>query len=231
MNPVPESSKVIFPWDEGASVNKPPGAAEPNLTVDNIWKHYERVRKETATETHFNADYKQADSQVEVVKVRHPEYETWSMGVHGKSGVACADCHMPYQIENGEKYSSHYMTSPLRTIERSCGRCHDQGSEWLLERVMQIQDNTFLAQRLAGQKIEEAHKAIAEAAETAGVNEAKLKEARELCRKAQFYWDFVAAENSMGFHAPDQIIRTLTLALQYANDAVIAAYKASGRLI
>jgi nitrite reductase (cytochrome c-552) len=95
---------------------------------------------------------------------------------------------------------------------------------------MQIQDNTFQAQRLAGVKIAEAHDAIAEAANTSGVNEAKLHEAREFNRKAQFYWDYVAAENSMGFHAPDQILNTLAQAQQYANDALIAAYQASGRL-
>jgi len=226
----PESFKVIFPWTESVSATRQPGAAEPNLTVENIWKHYERVRGETGIDKFFLSDYKQADSTVDVVKVRHPEFETWSMGVHGKANVACADCHMPYQMEKGEKFSSHWMTSPLRTIDRSCGRCHDKSDEWLLDRVMQIQDNTFQAQRLAGTKIAEAHDAIAAAAETPGVNEAKLAEARELNRKAQFYWDYVAAENSMGFHAPDQIIRTLTQSVQYANDAVIAAYQAGGRL-
>ena len=34
-----------------------------------------------------------------VLKAQHPEFEMWSQGIHARSGVACADCHMPYQRE------------------------------------------------------------------------------------------------------------------------------------
>ncbi len=41
------------------------------------------------------------------------------------------------------------------------------------------------------------------------VNQAELARARELVRKAQWMWDIVAAENSMGFHNTDQTMTTL----------------------
>lgn len=47
------------------------------------------------------------------------------------------------------------------------------------------------------------------AAKKAGVPEA------ELHRKAQWRLDFVAAENSMGFHAPQEMARILGEAIDY----------------
>ena len=29
------------------------------------------------------------------LKAQHPEFELWSQGMHARSGVTCADCHMP----------------------------------------------------------------------------------------------------------------------------------------
>ena len=53
-----------------------------------------------------------------MIKIQHPEYETWIDGPHGSAGVTCADCHMPYiRGENGQKMSSHYWTSPLKDPE------------------------------------------------------------------------------------------------------------------
>jgi nitrite reductase (cytochrome c-552) len=42
-------------------------------------------------------DFVHKDSGANVLKAQHPEFETWSQGVHAQSGVSCADCHMPYQ--------------------------------------------------------------------------------------------------------------------------------------
>ena len=44
-----------------------------------------------------------------------------------------------------------------------------------------------------------------------------------LQRKAQWRLDFVAAENSMGFHAPQESARVLAEAMDYARQAQIAA--------
>lgn len=30
------------------------------------------------------------------VKTQHPEFELYNQGIHARSGVACADCHMPF---------------------------------------------------------------------------------------------------------------------------------------
>ena len=46
-------------------------------------------------------------------------------------------------------------------------------------------------------------------ARAAGRPDAELAAARDYQRKAQFYLDFVEAENSMGFHASQESVRIL----------------------
>ena len=43
-------------------------------------------------------DWVHAASKVPMIKMQHPEYETFIDGTHGAAGVSCADCHMPYQL-------------------------------------------------------------------------------------------------------------------------------------
>ena len=59
-------------------------------------------------------------------------------------------------------------------------------------------------------------------------NKAELDKARELIRKAQWYWDYVAAENSMGFHNPTMVLNTLGRSIDLAHQAISTAEKASG---
>jgi nitrite reductase (cytochrome c-552) len=56
----------------------------------------------------------------------------------------------------------------------------------------------------------------------AGASDAELATAREMQRRAQFYLDFVEAENSTGFHAPQEATRILGEALDYARQGQLA---------
>ena len=58
--------------------------------------------------------------------------------MYKRQGVACADCHMPYQREGAVKYSSHFVASPLKYAEQACGACHTDVS-YVVERVAKIQ--------------------------------------------------------------------------------------------
>jgi len=164
-----------------------------------------------------------------MLKAQHPEFETWSGGVHGKSGVSCVDCHMPYMKVNGQKYTSHWVTSPMKHGREACRTCHTQNDEWLLDRVKTTQAGVWEMQRTAGQTVARAHQAIGKAAKSAGADKAELDKARELIRKAQWYWDFVAAENSMGFHNPAMVLTTLGRSVDLAHQAISVAERASGR--
>ena len=60
-------------------------------------------------------------------------------------------------------------------------------------------------------------------ARAAGATDDDLATALALQRKAQWRLDFVAAENSMGFHAPQEAARILGEAADYARQGQIAA--------
>ena len=61
------------------------------------------------------------------------------------------------------------------------------------------------------------------AAKAAGASEEQLQASLDLQRKAQWRLDFIAAENSMGFHAPQEAARILGEAADYARQGQIAA--------
>ena len=65
-----------------------------------------------------------------------------------------------------------------------------------------------------------------QAAKEAGATDAQLAEALELQRKAQWRLDFIAAENSMGFHAPQEAAMVLGEAADYARQGELAAVRA-----
>ncbi len=205
----PGTSRVVFPWDKG-------------LLPDQMYAYY--AEKPAG----FTQDWVHPDSQTLILKAQHPDYETWSTGTHGMAGVACADCHMPYVREGGRKTTSHWVTSPMRTVQASCRTCHSQSEEWLLTRVKTIQGQTWDMQRRAGTTVSQAHEAIARAAATSGASGEELAKARELLRQAQWYWDIVSAENGMGFHNPSQVLNTLGKSVDLAHQAIAVARRAGG---
>ena len=44
-----------------------------------------------------------------------------------------------------------------------------------------------------------------------------------MVRKGQLYWDYVSAENSVGFHNPAKALDTLTSSITLSQDAINAA--------
>ncbi len=162
-----------------------------------------------------------------MLKAQHPDFEIFSAGT-ARAGISCADCHMPYMQERGRKYSSHWVTSPMKHIDASCRRCHPEEAKWILSRVKATQKNVWELQHTAGTTVAKAHEAVARAASLNGTNRAELDRAKEYLRKAQWYWDFVAAENSMGFHNPALCLNILGQSIDLAHKAREAAGKAAG---
>jgi nitrite reductase (cytochrome c-552) len=169
-----------------------------------------------------------------MLKAQHPEYETWINGPHGSAGVSCADCHMTYKrLDGKKKISDHQWTSPLKDPDMAaCRQCHtDKTPEYLKGRVVDTQEKVF-AQLLIAQEVSvRAHEAIRRASEYTGPKPADyddlMIEAREWCRKGQFFWDYVSAENSVGFHNPTKALDTLAKSQQFSQKSVDAAVRAS----
>jgi nitrite reductase (cytochrome c-552) len=196
---------LFFPWDKG-------------LKVEQIESHYDGFK---FPDGHRFYDWAHAETGAEVLKAQHPEFEMWSQGVHARSGVACADCHMPYTREGAVKVADHWVRSPLLNIARSCQSCHPYPEAELHARVDAIQGRTRALMQRAAAALVDMLDAVA-AAKKAGVPAERLAAAQELQRKAQWRLDFVAAENSMGFHAPAEAARILAESIDFSRQAQIA---------
>lgn len=182
--------RLVYPWAKG-------------LRVDDIYAYYEEVGF---------SDWTHAESGAKVLKAQHPEFETWNQGIHARSGVACADCHMPYQRVGAAKVSDHHVQSPLLNVNRACQTCHKWSEDELRQRVETIQERHMEA-RSRGLDAVTALIADIRRAKEAGAPEEALAEARAAQRKCQFFLDFAEAENSSGFHAPQESMRILASAI------------------
>ena len=67
------------------------------------------------------------------------------------------------------------------------------------------------------------------AAKNAGKSDAELATAQTFQRKAQFYLDFVEAENSTGFHAPQEAARILGESVDFSRKGQIAVRDGTGK--
>ena len=196
--------RLTFPWANG-------------LRADEILAYYEQ--------TGFK-DWTHADTGASTLKAQHPEFELWSQGVHARSGVSCADCHMPYKREGAMKISDHHVRSPLLNINRACQTCHRWPEAELKERVETIQHRTF---ELRNRAMDAVVALIGDLkrARARGQN-AALSEAQTLQRQAQFLLDFVEAENSTGFHAPQEAARVLGQSIDLARRGQLALRDRAG---
>jgi nitrite reductase (cytochrome c-552) len=166
-------------------------------------------------------DWTHPDTGTPMLKAQHPEFETWNQGIHARSGVSCADCHMPYKREGAIKISDHHVRSPLLDVARACQTCHRFPEAELLARVATIQDRT----KALMDRAEDALVALIDELQRAragGTGAADLEQAHALQKKAQWRVDFVNAENSMGFHAPQEAARILGEAIDYARQGQLA---------
>ncbi len=197
-----EDKVLTFPWSQG-------------LSMDAIEQYYD--------DANFK-DWTHAETGAPMLKVQHPEFEMWSNSLHARSGVSCADCHMPYAREGSVKVSDHWLRSPLENISQSCQTCHNRPEEDLKERVAIIQDTTAGLLRDSEEALLDAIDAIV-AAKEAGATEEELAEALKLHRAASFRWDFVSSENSTGFHNPQESARILAESIDRARQAELEANK------
>ncbi len=108
-------------------------------------------------------------------------------GLHARSGVACADCHMPYMRDGASKVSDHWVRSPLLNINRACQVCHLFPKEEMAARVDRIQQRNFdLLQRAAKALMDQMDAIIA--MQAAGVLHEDLAESLALQRALSGVW-------------------------------------------
>ncbi|MDD5694402.1 MAG: ammonia-forming cytochrome c nitrite reductase [Bacteroidales bacterium] len=187
---------LTFPWDRG-------------FTADSIETYYD---------SYEFTDWTHALSKTPMLKAQHPDYELFKTGIHYDRGVSCADCHMPYQNEGGQKFTDHHIQSPLNNTSNSCQVCHRESEKTLYENVYERQQKTLEIRDKVEENICRAH-IEAKTAWDAGATEEEMKPVMTLIRHAQWRWDYVAASHGGSFHSPVESLRLLGTSMDKAQEA------------
>lgn len=191
-----EGKYLTFPWDKGFS-------------ADSMEAYYDAIEF---------TDWTHALSKAPMLKAQHPDYELYKTGIHAIRGVSCADCHMPYKSEGGVKFTDHHIQSPLNNVANTCQVCHREDTQRLIQDVYDRQDRVEELRRVAEKTIAAAH-IEAKVAWDNGATPEQMKEILKLIRHAQWRWDWVAAANGLGFHAPVEALRVLGTSIQKGEEA------------
>ena len=166
------------------------------------------------------SDWTHKLSRAPMLKAQHPDYEIAQMGVHADRGVSCADCHMPYKSEGGQKFTDHHIQSPLNNVQNACQVCHREEAGKLVENVYERQRKSLEAR----QKLEEALVKLhieAKKAWDLGATEEQMKPVLVDIRHAQWRWDYAAASHGGSFHAPVEMGRVISGGLNLAQEGRI----------
>lgn len=188
---------VKFPWDGG-------------MSVDQMEVYYDNLKF---------SDWTHQLSKAPMIKAQHPEFETWSVGVHGKNGVECTDCHMPkIKNANGKTFTDHNVGNPFNRFDDTCAGCHAQEKELLQDivatRKAQIKEIKLKAER----QLVHAH-FEAKAAWDAGATPEEMAAALQDIRHAQWRWDYAIASHGIHMHAPEVGLHVLATSLEKSSEA------------
>jgi len=199
---------LTFPWGQGLRMED----------EEQVWA------ETTFSDGEPFYDYKHGETGALTYKVQHPEFELWSQGVHARSGVSCADCHMPYERVGAAKVSNHEVRSPLQNLNSACQTCHRQSEQQLREQVETIQSTNQAMLERTARAMTDMLDAIREA-QAAGADEETMQQVLELQTKAMWRLDYISSENSRGFHASQEAARILGESIDYCRQAQAKALR------
>ncbi len=177
----------------------------PWKNVNDLLAHYDKIG--------FR-DFKHAVTGASLIKMQHPELETYWGSVHEKAGVQCHQCHMPQEKNKaGKSFTSHQVIRPKHHVKDACMGCHpDSSVEEKLAQIQAVQNYTRNKLRKAEAGLLQLIDTYAEAKKK-GVTEEVLAQARLEHEKAHLLWEWWTAENSDGFHNPQLARETLVESL------------------
>jgi len=187
---------LVFPWKNGT-------------TVEEMEKYYDEIQF---------YDWIHALSRTPMLKAQHPDYEVYLTGVHASRGVSCADCHMPFISEGGQKFTDHHLQSPLNNVANSCQVCHREETDQLIKDVYARQDKVA-ENRLSLEKLLVRCHVEAKTAWDRGATQEQMKEIQEFIRRAQWRWDYSAAGHGNSFHSPVELSRIISGGITMAQEA------------
>lgn len=185
-----------FPWQNG-------------MAVENMETYYDDMAF---------ADWIHPISKTPMIKAQHPGYETFLTGVHADRGVSCADCHMPYKSEGGQKFTDHHIQSPLNNVSNACQVCHREETKNLIANVYERQRKATENRLKLEGLIVKAHIEAGKCWEL-GATEEQMQPILQDIRHAQWRWDYSAAAHGASFHSPVETARVIGGGLVLAQEA------------
>ena len=193
---------VTLPWAKG-------------LTAEDMEKYYDEINFK---------DWTHKISKAPMLKAQHPGYEIFKTGIHAKSDVSCADCHMPSKSKDGKMYSDHNLRSPLNDIGDTCLNCHDQAEEEFKVFVEEKLQRKEQLMEIAMDNLAKAHLEAGKAWEL-GATESEMADILQDIRHGQWRWDYSIASHASFFHAPEETLRLLAVANEIAQTARLKLVK------
>lgn len=187
-----------FPWDNG-------------LSMEDMERYYDSIN---------HVDWVHKLSGAPMLKAQHPDYETFVKSTHAERGVSCSDCHMPYKVEGGVKFTDHNIGSPLASMETTCLTCHNEPKEKLINEVYERQKSVKESVTSLEESLVRAHVETSKAMELGAVDE-ELKEIRKNIRHAQWRWDFSVASHPASFYSPVEMERIISSGMEKIQNARI----------
>ena len=189
---------LTFPWNNGFS-------------VEAMEEYYDNIEF---------SDWTHALSKAPMLKAQHPDYEVYTTGIHAQRGVSCADCHMPYISEGGQKFTDHKLQSPLNNIANSCQVCHREETATLMMNVYERQDKIIENREKLEELLVRTH-IEAKKAWDLGATETEMKDILKGIRHAQWRWDYAAAGHGNSFHSPLETGRVISTGLTISQETRI----------
>jgi len=189
---------VEYYFDPGTKATTLPHNSLASMSPDEILNYY---NTQLLVDGEPFADYTSPNTGIRVIKVQHPEMETYlGEGSVHRGKFTCADCHMTEAVnDKGETYMNHYLSSPLENqelINNTCSKCHAN----LVGEIEALEEKVIARTTEVGENLEQLHFKLTDAIESGNYSDAELDAIRSVARDAQFYWDFVFVENSNGAH-------------------------------
>jgi len=192
------AAHLTLPWDKG-------------FRMEDMEKYYDEAKF---------SDWTHELSKAPMLKAQHPDYEVYMTGIHAERGVSCADCHMPYKTEGGQKFTNHQLQSPLNNIAGSCQVCHREETADLVKNVYDRQDKIIENRDKLEMLLVRAHVEAKKAWEL-GATEVQMADILKGIRAAQWRWDYSAAGHGSSFHAPVEVSRVIASGIAEAQETRI----------
>lgn len=203
---------IEYYFDPETKATKVPYSGIDEISPEQIYAYYQEMGF---------VDYTNENTGVGMLKVQHPEFETYfGEGSQHAGMYTCADCHMGVAYtKDGDPYANHFLSSPLENpalLRDTCSLCHKN----LPAEVKAIQEETTAREKVISGMLVELNTKLAAAIAQESLPADTIETIKQLDREAQFYWDFVYVENSEGAHNSTLTASCLDKAEELAQQAL-----------